>query len=94
MNPRRLHTADVCRLAAPPAPIEVDGPMPGGECNVGFGGRGVNIPQFVHVEQQVQEGLLYSVLGVGGILQYFHGDMAHQVPVFDIELFSLRFLFF
>ena len=94
MNPRRLHTADVCRFAAPPTPVEVDGPMLGSECDVCPGGRGINIPQPVHVEYQVQEGLLYGVLGVGGILQYLHGDVAHQVPVFDVKLLSLQFLFF
>lgn len=55
---------------------------------------GVDVSQLVHVEHQVQEGLLYRVLGVGGILQYFHSNVAHQVPVFNVKLFSLRFLFF
>ena len=64
------------------------------EGDVGFGGGGVDVPQLVHVEHQVQEGLLHDVLGVGGILQYLHGDMAHQRPVFDVKLFSLQLLFF
>ena len=51
MNPRRPHTADVCRLAAQPAPVEVDDPMLSREGDVGFGGGGVDILQLVHVEQ-------------------------------------------
>ena len=51
---------------------------------------GVALPE---VEHQVQEGLLHGVLSVGKILQYLHSDVAHEMPVFDIELFSLQFLF-
>ncbi len=44
MNLRRPHTADAYRLALFSAPIEVDGPMLGGEGNIGFGGGGIDVP--------------------------------------------------
>ena len=94
MNLRRLHIADIQRLAVWPAPVEVDGPMLGRESDVGFGGGRVDIPQFVHVGKQVEECLLRGVLSVCGILQYLYGDVAHEVPVFLEKLFSLQFLCF
>ena len=45
MNLRRPHTADAYRLASFSAPIEVDGPMLGGEGNIGFGGGGIDVPR-------------------------------------------------
>ena len=94
MNLRRLHIADIQRLAVWLAPVEVNGPMLGGERNIGFRGRRVDISQLVHVGKQVEQHLLRGVLSVCGILQYLHGDVAHEVPVFLEKLFSFRFLCF
>lgn len=94
VNLRRLHIADIQRLAVWPAPVEVDGPMLDRESDVGFRGRRVDIPQLIHVGKQVEKRLLSGVLSVCGILQYLHGDVAHEVPVFLEKLFSFRFLCF
>ena len=45
MNLRRPHSADAYQLASFSAPIEVDGPMLGGEGNIGFGGGAPGVPR-------------------------------------------------
>lgn len=44
INLRRPHTADAYRPASFSAPLEVDGPMLGGEGNISCGGGGIDVP--------------------------------------------------